>query len=140
MSLLFLKITFGMFVGTLVGLTGLGGGVLLLPILIFFLRVPAAIALGSGSVILVLLLLYVPSAPATPVGTDVIHAFALTGFTSLLRLRLGTVDPDLVFPLLIGSVPGSLVGVRLGTALPSYGVKRDLGVVLFATGARMLWV
>jgi len=94
MSLLFLKITFGMFVGTLVGLTGLGGGVLLLPILIFFLRVPATIALGSGSVILVLLLLFVPSAPATPVGTDVIHAFALTGFTGLLRLRLGTVDPD----------------------------------------------
>jgi uncharacterized membrane protein YfcA len=100
-----------------VGLTGLGGGVLLLPILIFFLRVPATIALGSGSVILVLLLLFVPSAPATPVGTDVIHAFALTGFTGLLRLRLGTVDPDLVFPLLIGSVPGSLVGpTRHGVA------------------------
>src|SRR2546425_2443840 len=125
MSLLFLKITFGMFVGTSVGLTGLGGGVLLLPILIFFfLRVPATIALGSGGVIFVLLLLFVPSAPSTPVGTDVIHAFALTGFTGLLRLLLGTVDPDLVFPLLIGSVPGSLVGVRLGTALPSYGVKR----------------
>jgi len=140
MSLLILKITVGMFVGTFVGLAGLGGGVLLLPILIFFLRVHATIAVGSGSVIFVLLLLFVPSAPATLVGTDIMHAFALAGFTGLLHLRLGTVDPDLVFPLFTGSVPGSLVVVRLGTALPSYWVKRVLGVVLFATGARMLWV
>jgi uncharacterized membrane protein YfcA len=72
------------------------------------------------------------------VGTDIVHAVALTGFTSFLHLRLGTVDPTLVFPLLIGSVPGSLIGVRLTTLIPKLWLKRGLCFILLATGARML--
>jgi len=97
-------------------------------------------SVGSGSIIMVLLLLLVPCSPAILVGTDVIHGFALTAFTSFLHLRLGTVDSALVLPLLIGSVPGSLVGMRLSTALPGEWLKRVLCVILLATGARMLWV
>src|SRR5712692_5165680 len=66
-------------------------------------------SVGSGSIIMVLLLLFVSTSPAVLVGTDIVHAFALTGFTSLLHLRLGTVDASLVLPLLLGSVPGSLL-------------------------------
>ncbi|HTG58151.1 MAG TPA: hypothetical protein VMG63_01890 [Terriglobia bacterium] len=47
-----------------------------------------------------------------------VHAVSLTAFTSLLHLRLGTVDRSLVFPLLPGSIPGSLLGVRFSTVLP----------------------
>ena len=46
MHLIAAKILVGLAVGTLIGLTGLGGGVLLLPILIFGLRVPAITAVG----------------------------------------------------------------------------------------------
>ena len=46
MELTALKILIGFVVGTLIGLTGLGGGVLLLPLLIFGLKVPAIIAVG----------------------------------------------------------------------------------------------
>jgi len=46
MGLLLAKILIGFSVGTLIGLTGLGGGVLLLPMLIFGLHVPAIIAVG----------------------------------------------------------------------------------------------
>jgi len=49
MELIALKILIGLIVGTLIGLTGLGGGVLLLPLLIFGLRVPAIIAVGSDA-------------------------------------------------------------------------------------------
>jgi hypothetical protein len=49
MEFLLLKILIGFIVGTLIGLTGLGGGVLLLPMLIFGLRVPAIIAVGSDA-------------------------------------------------------------------------------------------
>ena len=42
-----LKILVGFLVGTLIGMTGLGGGVLLLPILIYGLHVPAMLAVGS---------------------------------------------------------------------------------------------
>src|SRR5205807_1824015 len=44
-----LKILIGFVVGTLIGLTGLGGGVLLLPLLIFVLKVPAIMAVGSDA-------------------------------------------------------------------------------------------
>jgi uncharacterized protein len=97
-------------------------------------------SVGSGTIIMVFLLMLVPLPPAVLVGTDIVHAVSLTGFTSLLHLRLGTVDPSLVFPLLLGSIPGSLVGVRFSTVLPGQWLRRVLCVILFATGARMLWV
>jgi uncharacterized protein len=96
-------------------------------------------SVGSGSVIMVLLLILVPQPPSVLVGTDIVHAVSLTGFTSLLHLRLGTVDPSLVFPLLLGSIPGSLLGVRCSAFLPGQWLKRVLCVIIFATGARMLW-
>ena len=43
-----LTILIGFTVGLLVGLSGLGGGVVLLPLLIFVLHVPPIIAVGSG--------------------------------------------------------------------------------------------
>ena len=49
MDFLLLKVLIGFAVGTLIGLTGLGGGVLLLPMLIFGLHVPAIIAVGSDA-------------------------------------------------------------------------------------------
>jgi uncharacterized membrane protein YfcA len=49
MELLLAKILIVFVVGTLIGLTGLGGGVLLLPTLIFGLHVPAIIAVGSDA-------------------------------------------------------------------------------------------
>jgi len=97
-------------------------------------------SVGSGSIIMMLLLLLTTYSPTMLVGTDIAHAVVLTGFTSLLHLRLGTVDPTLVFPLLIGSLPGSLIGVRLSTLIPKVWLKRTLCFILLATGVRMLAV
>ena len=49
MELLVGKILVGFVVGVLIGLSGVGGGVLLLPVLIFGLKVPAIVAVGSDS-------------------------------------------------------------------------------------------
>jgi uncharacterized membrane protein YfcA len=97
-------------------------------------------SVGSGTVVLVLLVLLIHCSPAILVGTDIIHAVLLTGFTTILYLRLGTVDFGLVMALLVGSVPGALVGVRLSTQLPSPWLKRVLCVALLASGVRMLFV
>jgi uncharacterized protein len=97
-------------------------------------------SVGSGTVVLVLLVLLIHCSPAVLVGTDIIHAVILTGFTTLLYVRLGTVDFGLVMALLIGSIPGALIGVRLSTRLPSRWLKRVLCVALLATGVRMLLV
>ena len=49
MELLVLKVLVGFIVGILIGMTGVGGGVLLLPVLIFGLKVPALMAVGSDA-------------------------------------------------------------------------------------------
>ena len=97
-------------------------------------------SVGSGTVVLVLLVVLIQCSPSILVGTDIIHAVLLTSFTSFLYLRLGTVDIGLVMALLIGSIPGALIGVRLSTELPSLWLKRVLCVALFTAGVKILFV
>lgn len=96
-------------------------------------------SVGSGSIIMMLLLLFYSFSPKVMVGTDIVHAVILTGVTSLLHFRLGNIDPYLVGSLLIGSIPGGLLGSHLSTRLPVPWLRRLLYTVLLATGARMLW-
>jgi len=255
MELIALKILIGLIVGTLIGLTGLGGGVLLLPLLIFGLRVPAIIAVGSdaafnfltkipssfvhlrkgtvrrkvvlalasgsipgailgvrflqhlrilygtgvndfiktavgillilvstllllqrrieaqvanrpptaksfagmaviglvagflvgltsvgsGSIIMMLLLLFYSFPPKVMVGTDIVHAVILTGVTSAMHWRIHNIDLKLVTMLLVGSIPGGLVGSYLSTRVPMLWLRRMLCALLLMTGIRMLW-
>src|SRR5437868_4726435 len=157
-----LKILIGFLVGTLIGLTGLGGGVLLLPLLIFVLKVPAIMAVGSDALFnfvtkigagwlhlskgtvrrTVVLALAVGSIPGSIAGVGFLtHLRTIygTGVTSFLHFRLGNVDPKLVGALLIGSIPGGLLGSHLSTRVPVLWLRRILCTVLLATGARMLW-
>jgi uncharacterized membrane protein YfcA len=96
-------------------------------------------SVGSGSIIMMLLLLFYSFHPKQMVGTDIVHAVLLTGMTSLLHFRLGNIDPVLVGSLLIGSIPGGIVGAHLSTRMPVPWLRRILCAVLLATGARMLW-
>jgi len=107
----------GLLAGTLVGMT----------------------SVGSGSIIMMLLLMFYSYAPKVMVGTDIVHAVVLTGVTSALHWRLGNVDPKLVAALVIGSIPGGLFGSYLTTRVPVPWLRRILCSVLLATGARMLW-
>ena len=96
-------------------------------------------SVGSGSIIMMLLLLLYSFPPKVMVGTDIVHAVALTGVTSLLQFHFGNVDLRLVATLVIGSIPGGLVGSHLSTRVPVPWLRRILCTVLLATGARMLW-
>jgi uncharacterized membrane protein YfcA len=96
-------------------------------------------SVGSGSIIMMLLLLFYSFPPKVNVGTDIVHAVVLTGVTGLLHFKLGNVDPTLVVSLLIGSIPGGLVGSHLATRVPMLWLRRILCTLLLITGARMLW-
>src|ERR1700721_1742705 len=91
MSMIAAKIIVGFVVGGLIGMTGVGGGVLLLPVLIFGLRIPAIVAVGS----------------------DALFNFFTKIPASLLHLRKGTVRRKVVIALATGSIPGSIGGVKL---------------------------
>lgn len=96
-------------------------------------------SVGSGSIIMMLLLLFYSFPPKINVGTDIVHAVILTGVTGLMHFRLGNVDPKLVVSLLIGSIPGGLLGSHLSTRMPMLWLRRILCALLLITGARMLW-
>jgi uncharacterized membrane protein YfcA len=95
-------------------------------------------SVGSGSIVMMLLLLFYSFPPKVMVGTDIVHAVALTGMTSLLHYRLGNINFPLVGALLIGSIPGGLIGAQLSTRVPTLWLRRLLCVVLLGTGLRML--
>src|SRR2546426_4643386 len=96
-------------------------------------------SVGSGSIIMMLLLLFYSYPPKVMVGTDIVHAVALTGVTSLLHWRAGHVDPNLVASLFIGSIPGGLLGSHLSTRVSVPWLRSIFCAVVLATGARMLW-
>src|SRR5579872_327930 len=96
-------------------------------------------SVGSGSIIMMLLLMFYSFPPKVNVGTDIVHAIILTGVTGLLHFRLGNVDPGLVLTLLVGSIPGGLIGSHLATRVPMLWLRRILCALLLVTGARMLW-
>ncbi len=96
-------------------------------------------SIGAGSVILMLLLAFYGLPPTVVVGTNIVHAMLLAGVTGLLQFRLGNVNAQLVAYVLIGSVPGGLLGAYLTNYLPSTRLKQILCTLLVAVGARMLW-
>lgn len=111
--------------GTL--LTGFVGGVLV-----------GLTSVGSGSVIMLLLLLFFRRSAHVLVGTDITHAVILMGVAGLGHLALGTVDFPLVAALLVGSIPGVLVGSSLARVFPALLLRRALMVLLIAVGIRMV--
>jgi len=96
-------------------------------------------SVGSGSVILVALLLTCRRPPAQLVGTDIVHAIMLTGLTGALHFAyFDTVDMDLVLLLLVGSIPGAFIGAKLSIRVPARALQVGLLVMLLVTGIYMI--
>src|SRR5688572_13329735 len=100
----------GLLVGVVVGLTGMGGGALMTPILVFFFGVP----------------------PLAAVSSDVVASFFMKPIGGLVHLRRGTVHLGLVKWLCLGSIPGAFAGVLLLRAIGSTGNLQ--GILLFSLG------
>jgi uncharacterized protein len=95
-------------------------------------------AVGSGSIIIVLLLLFLRRPPVIIVGTDVFHAVILAVVATAGHLVLGTVDFHLLGPLLVGSVPGALIGSHLTASIQNVWLRRILLSTVILAGAAMV--
>jgi uncharacterized protein len=95
-------------------------------------------SIGSGSVMAVILLLFYPLAPAVVVGTDIAHATVLSLVTGFAHMAHGNVDFALAGTLLLGSIPGVIVGSRMAPRLPGRPLTVILAVMLLFVGARLL--
>lgn len=96
-------------------------------------------SVGSGSLIIVLLLLLYPSLAAGQlVGTDLVQAVPLVGAAALGHFFFGDVKFGLAGALMLGAIPGVLVGARISSRAPDHIIRPILIVVLVASGAKLL--
>lgn len=96
-------------------------------------------SVGSGSVIIVLLMLVYPAlSSAELVGTDLVQAIPLVGSAALGHLLFGDVHLDLTMSLLIGSIPGVIVGAYASSSGSSRFVRPVLFVVLVTSGLKLV--
>src|SRR6478752_1223451 len=179
----------GLLVGFVVGLTGMGGGALMTPILVLLFgvepltavssdivasmimkpigggvhwkrgtvhrglvkwlvmgSVPSAFLgvlllkkLGSGSLMIILLLMLYPRLKLSElVGTDLVQAVPLVTSAALGHLLFGDFKMGLTASILIGSVPGVFLGARFSSRAPDYLIRPALIVVLLLSGMKLV--
>src|SRR5207244_13286171 len=97
-------------------------------------------SVGSGTFFGLVMLLVFPLTAAKIVGTDIFHAAALLWVAGISHLLHGNVDLHAMAWLLLGSVPGILLGSQITVRLPERALRIGLGTVLAASGVRLLEV
>jgi uncharacterized membrane protein YfcA len=97
-------------------------------------------SVGAGALGVVMLVYLYPFrlTPAKLVGTDIAHAIPLTLIAGLGHMSLGNVDFGLLGTLLVGSVPGIVIGSRLTLRVDQRYVRIAIAVVLAVVGGRLL--
>ncbi len=89
---------------------------------------------GSGTVIAILLIAVYRLAPKKVVGTDVFHAAILLWAAGIAHWIGGNVDFTLAGNILLGSIPGVVIGAALSDRAPQGFIRTALGVVLVGSG------
>lgn len=96
-------------------------------------------SVGSGTLIILgLFLLYPRWESKELVGTDVFHAAILVSAAALAQFSAGNVNLSMMLSLLVGSIPGVLIGSRLVISVPGNALRMTLAGVLLISGAKML--
>src|SRR5688500_13904356 len=97
-------------------------------------------SVGSGVFFALTMLLAFPLRSAKVVGTDIFHAAALLWVAGIGHFVAGNVDLRAVGWLLIGSIPGILIGSQFTVKLPERAFRGLLATVLVVVGLRLLEV
>src|SRR5947208_685087 len=140
----------GFLIGCLVGVTGMGGGSLLTPILVIFFGFKPTLAVGTdilhgaifksfgavrhrrlGTVHARLTFWKI-------LGTDIFHAAALLWVAGFGHLVAGNVDLRTMGWLLTGSVPGILLTSQFTLKVPDRTLRLGLASVLMLSGVKLI--
>lgn len=97
-------------------------------------------SVGAGALGTVMLVYLYPfrMTPTRLVGTDIVHAIPLTMVAGMGHLWMGNVDLPLLGQLLLGSIPGIVLGSLVGTRTSELYLRRAIAAVLVAVGAKLL--
>src|SRR5919106_1652743 len=93
---------------------------------------------GSGTLIAIALIAIFRLTPQRVVGTDIFHAAVLLWAAGIAHWIGGNVDFLLAGNILIGSVPGVLLGGLLAVRAPQRFLRTALAVVLIASGTTLI--
>jgi uncharacterized membrane protein YfcA len=97
-------------------------------------------SVGAGALGVTALLLLYPRLPTTTiVGSDIAHAVPLTLVAGIGHLWLGSVDTGVLALLLLGSIPGVIIGSQLSLRVPDVVLRLILATVLAIVGARLVF-
>ncbi len=98
-------------------------------------------SVGSGSLIMVALLLLYPTMSALKlVGTDLVQAVPLVIAAAVGHVFGVGVTWSILIPLIVGGTPGTFIGARMASWLPQSVTRRGIVIVLTLTGLKMLGV
>jgi len=96
---------------------GVGGGFIMVPIMIYLLRIPTRIAIG----------------------TSMFQLLFTTAAVSIMQAGVNhAVDPFLAGTLILGSILGTNAGARLGTQLPAEKLRLILALVVVGVAVKMV--
>ena len=96
-------------------------------------------SVGSGSVIMIALLMLYPGLSAVKlVGTDLVQAVPLVLAAAISNIAIHGLDWAVLIPLVLGSVPGTLIGAKIAPKVPQSIIRRGIVIVLTMSGVALL--
>jgi uncharacterized membrane protein YfcA len=94
---------------------------------------------GAGALGTVLLLNYSEMTPAQVVGTDLLFGLVLAVIGSAFHWTFGSISTPILFQLLLGGVPGVVLGCLLARSVPANKLKTAVALVAIFAGLQLVW-
>jgi uncharacterized membrane protein YfcA len=96
-------------------------------------------SVGSGTLVIVLLLFLYPRLRGSQmVGTDLAQAIPMVGSAALAHIVFGDFKLGLTLSILIGSIPGVLLGAAISSYAPTTFLRGALAAVLLVSGLKLV--
>ena len=93
---------------------------------------------GAGALGTMLLLNYSEMTPSQVVGTDLLFGLVLAVLGSIFHWSLGSVSSSVLFPLLLGGLPGVLLGCVLSRHIPAHRLRAVIAVLAICAGLQLV--
>jgi uncharacterized protein len=94
---------------------------------------------GAGALGTVLLLNYSEMAPAQVVGTDLLFGLVLAVIGGAIHWTFGSISTHVLLQLLLGGVPGVIIGCVLAPKVPAQKLKAAVALIAICAGLQLVW-
>jgi uncharacterized membrane protein YfcA len=94
---------------------------------------------GAGALGTVLLLNYSDMSPAQVVGTDVVFGLVLATIGTAIHWSLGSISAPILTQLLLGGIPGVILGCALSRKVPAKKLKVVVASIAICAGLQLVW-